>query len=138
MDVMFCALAMVTILTSIGQASTTFGGFVDDLDMLIGGLQGGSWSGVSSGGQTGKAMFETIVSGGDFSVPILTDPSQIIKLLLGGNADLLADLLGLVGADAVNVLQTDDDALAGRNVDARDTSHALHLSMGPQRKALRQ
>ena len=63
---------------------------------------------------------------------------QLVDPALGGNADLLADLLGLVGADAVNVLQTDDDALAGRNVDARDTSHVLHLSMRPQRQALRQ
>ncbi|WP_280518984.1 cadherin domain-containing protein [Shinella curvata] len=73
----------------IGSASTTFGGFVDDLGTLVGALQGDSWSDTSSGGDTGKEIFEAIIEGGDFSVPILTDPTQIIKLILGGNADLM-------------------------------------------------
>ena len=56
---------------------------------------------------------------------------QLVDAALGGDADLLADLLGLGSANAVDVLQADDDALAGGNVDARDTSHGL-ISMSAE------
>ena len=39
--------------------------------------------------------------------------------------NLFANLLGLLGADPVNVLKRDDDALVGRNIDAGYTSHSL-------------
>jgi hypothetical protein len=54
---------------------------------------------------------------GDLGVGQLVDPP------LGRDADLLADLLGLGRADAVDVLKRDDDALVGRDVDACDTGH---------------
>src|SRR5262245_5533233 len=49
---------------------------------------------------------------------------QVIDPALVGNADLAADLLRELRADAVNVLKRDDDALLRRNVNACDTSHA--------------
>ena len=76
------------------NAPTTFGGFVDTLDTVIAGLSGSGWDAVDTGsGKTGGEIMEALVTGGNFAFPILNDPSQIIRLLLGGTADLaLIDL----------------------------------------------
>src|SRR5262245_48050319 len=42
---------------------------------------------------------------------------------LGGNLDLVYDLLRVMGADAVDVLQRDDHALVGRDIYASDARH---------------
>ena len=55
---------------------------------------------------------------------------QLRDAALGRNMHLLANLLGLLGADAVNILQRDDDALVGRNIDACDAGQALMLHFG--------
>jgi len=54
-----------------------------------------------------------------FGVGELRDPA------FRGDAHLLADFRRDLGADAVNILQRDDDALVGRDIDACDTRHAL-------------
>src|SRR3569833_2485238 len=53
-----------------------------------------------------------------FGIGQLIDPARIF------DAHLVHDLLGFGLADAMDVLQRDDDALVSRNVDACDTGHA--------------
>ena len=48
---------------------------------------------------------------------------QLGDATFGRNGNLLADFLRLLGSDAVDVLKRNDDALVGRNVNARYTSH---------------
>src|SRR5262249_35126183 len=55
---------------------------------------------------------------------------QVIDAALIGDADLLADLLRKPRADAVNILQRDDDALLRWNVHPSNTSHACLLKDG--------
>jgi hypothetical protein len=50
---------------------------------------------------------------------------KLINAALGRNFQLVHDLLRAKLADAVNVLERDDDALAGRKVDACDAGHRL-------------
>src|SRR6185437_4235189 len=57
---------------------------------------------------------------------------------LGGDMDLVHDLLGLGRPDAVDILKRDDHALVGGNIDACDSSHSpvsisATLSMGKAR-----
>src|SRR5712672_719750 len=42
------------------------------------------------------------------------------------NVHLVHDLLRLLGADAMDVLQRDHDALVGRNIDTSDTGHGRY------------
>src|SRR4051794_36430966 len=56
---------------------------------------------------------------------------QLVDPTLCRDADLLGDLLGELGADAVYVLQRNQDALIGRYIDASDTSHVALLRTGP-------
>src|SRR3954464_12077987 len=60
---------------------------------------------------------------------------ELVDATLGRNADLIDDLLGELLADAVNVLKRDHNALVGRYVDARDTSHSTS-PCGPVTPAL--
>src|SRR5215211_7625551 len=60
-----------------------------------------------------------------FLVGELRDPSRL------RNSHFGHDLIGLGGADAVDVLQRDHDALVGRNVDACDTGQGLFLLRDP-------
>src|SRR5665213_1734313 len=60
-----------------------------------------------------------------FLIGELVDPPAVL------DADPADDLARLGLTDAVNVLQRDDDALVGRNVDACDTGHAAFLLVTP-------
>src|SRR5665213_2779925 len=57
----------------------------------------------------------------DFLIGQLVDPPRV------GDPDLVDDLPRLGGPDAVNVLQRDNHALIGGNIDACDTGHAALL-----------
>src|SRR5690606_6983311 len=59
---------------------------------------------------------------------------ELVDAAVGRNADLGHDLLGELLADAVNVLQRDDDALVGRYVYACDAGH-VHAPCGPAKPA---
>ena len=47
------------------------------------------------------------------------------------NPDLLHDFMGLFRPDAMDVLQCDDDALVGRDIDAGDAGHGFTPVAGP-------
>ena len=49
---------------------------------------------------------------------------QFVDPALRRDADLFADLGSELFADSVNVLQRDNNALVGRNIDASNTCHA--------------
>ncbi|EYD75630.1 secreted hemolysin-type calcium-binding protein bacteriocin, putative [Rubellimicrobium mesophilum DSM 19309] len=73
----------------LSNASATFGGFKDTLSNVLSGLSGQGWGVTDPGsGLTAKDILDQMATGTDFSLPILKDPAQIIKLLLGGQADL--------------------------------------------------
>src|SRR5690606_15918459 len=52
---------------------------------------------------------------------------ELVHPPLWRNTDLLADLLRELGSDTVNILESDDDALLRRNVNASDTGHVFLL-----------
>jgi hypothetical protein len=52
---------------------------------------------------------------------------QVVNPPLAGDANLAANLLGELRANAMNILEGDDDAFLRRNVNACDTSHACLL-----------
>src|SRR5690606_25270168 len=54
---------------------------------------------------------------------------KLIDTTLGGNADLVDNLLGEFLANAVDVLKRDHHALVGRNVDAGYTGHLFSFSI---------
>ncbi|MEM9060676.1 MAG: hypothetical protein AAGD13_09460 [Pseudomonadota bacterium] len=75
-------------LFDLAQTPTQFGGLVDSVDTAIAGLQGLGWD-AGAPGETGRDTFQEIVDGTAITLPILTDPDQVISLLLGGAADLI-------------------------------------------------
>src|SRR5271166_5732257 len=62
--------------------------------------------------------------------------AQLGDAALGRDIHLLANLLGLLRPDPVNVLERDDDALVGWNIDACYASHSLNSPF--QRRFLRE
>src|SRR5918993_5244796 len=58
---------------------------------------------------------------------------ELVHAALGRDVDVLDDLLGLLGPDAVDVLKRDHNALAGRDIDACYTGH-LSVSMLSKRR----
>ncbi len=111
----------------------------------------GRWCGCADRGPAGPAVTQAAVAAEvhqaldvhrDFATQVALDlvvavdrladlqhlgVGQLVDAALGRDADLVDDLLGELRADAVDVLQRDDDALVGRDVDASDTGH-LHRS----------
>ncbi|QYK42580.1 MAG: hypothetical protein KF887_05575 [Paracoccaceae bacterium] len=69
----------------LAEASGNFDSLAQTLTDAISALSGGGWEGAGGG----RDILEQMASGSTFSLPILQDPAQIIKLLFGGNADLI-------------------------------------------------
>lgn len=57
--------------------------FADDLSEVISGLSGGGWTG------GGKDILQSLTGSEIFDLPVLTEPSEWMALLLGGDADLV-------------------------------------------------
>src|SRR5215212_2313143 len=53
---------------------------------------------------------------------------ELVDPALGRNAHLVGDLLRLPRPDAVDILQRDNDALVGRNIDACDAGHLISMT----------
>jgi Ca2+-binding RTX toxin-like protein len=61
-----------------------------DLGSFLGGLSGSGYNAVNEAGQTGKDILSDMFSGGAFGFPILSNPLEAFKLLLGGDANLFS------------------------------------------------
>src|SRR3954466_1546542 len=75
------------------------------------------------GDVTAKIAFHHVIAVDGFADLKHLGVRQLVDATFCRNVDLLHDLGGLLGPDAVDVLKRDHDALVGRNVDACYTGH---------------
>ncbi|MGK9264959.1 hypothetical protein KXS15_29135, partial [Sinorhizobium meliloti] len=61
-----------------------------DFGSFLNGLSGSGYDAVDEAGQSGKDILSDMFSGGAFGFPILSNPLEAFKLLLGGNATLFS------------------------------------------------
>jgi len=82
----------------IAQAASTFNASGTSLESLLGGLTSGNYGLTDPGsGKTGQQILQEMIQGKYFTFPLLSDPSQALRFLLGGNADLFSlDLPAIV------------------------------------------
>ncbi len=77
--------------SDLANARAIFDAGSEALDNVINTLNSGGWD-ISDGprGLSPQQIFQNMVDGTVVNFPILTDPAQVIALLLGGNADLVS------------------------------------------------
>jgi hypothetical protein len=83
-DIRAAAFELSTAIATITQGAADLSGFLGGLAQ---GGQGG-YGATDQNGQTGGQILQDMFTGGAFSFPILTNPMEAFKLLLGGNANL--------------------------------------------------
>ena len=74
-----------------------------------------------------KIAFDHVVAVDDFADLQHFGVRELFHAALGRHVNLLADFLGDLLADAMDVLQRDHNALVGRNIYACDTGHVSLL-----------
>ncbi|MCP9481141.1 hypothetical protein NNA36_04120 [Shimia sp. CNT1-13L.2] len=75
----------------LATVTAQFGGLADNLQTVLNGLGGSGWDATDGGsGDTGADILDSMINDGIFGLPILTDPSQWMNLLLGAPADLVS------------------------------------------------
>ena len=72
-----------------------------------------------------QIAFDEIVAVDDFADLDDFGVGQVVDAALWRDADLLADLLGLGGANSMDIAQADFDSLLGGDIDAGDTCHEI-------------
>lgn len=103
---------------TLANAPVTFGGLADSLDGILGTLGGAGWDAVDTGsGLTGVEILQDMLSGGVFDLPVLTDPTEIIALLLGGDADLAVVDLPEVSVSASDPTLLSFPIIPGLNIE---------------------
>ena len=74
----------------LSQANVSLENLTGNVFDVIDTLAGGGWDVLDDEGRTGREVLETLVRGDvGIDIPVLTDPAQLVSLLLGRPADLV-------------------------------------------------